>query len=63
MGICCVTQGTQTEALYQPRGVGWEGDGREVQEGGDICTPYGWFMLLSDRKQQTSESNYTSIKK
>ena len=23
MGICCMSQGTQTEALYQPRGVGW----------------------------------------
>ena len=25
MGICCMTQGTQTRALLQPRGVGWEG--------------------------------------
>ena len=24
-------------SLYQLRGVGWEGDGREVQKGGDIC--------------------------
>ena len=24
MGIFYMTQGTQTEALYQPRGVGWE---------------------------------------
>ena len=39
MGICCLIQGTQTEAVYQPRGVGGEGDGREVQEGGDICIP------------------------
>ena len=23
--------------LYQPREVGWEGDGKEVQKGGDIC--------------------------
>ena len=30
---------TQTGALYQPKGVGWEGDGREAQEGGDICIP------------------------
>ena len=30
-----MTQRTQTGALYQPRGVGWGGDGREVQEGGD----------------------------
>ena len=24
MGICCMSQETQTGALYQPRGVGWE---------------------------------------
>ena len=28
-----------TGALYQPRGVEWEGDWREVQKGGDICIP------------------------
>ena len=39
MGICCVAQETQTGALYQPRGVGWEGDGREGLKGGDICIP------------------------
>ena len=39
MGICCMSQETQTEALYQPRGVGWEGDGRKFQKGGDICIP------------------------
>ena len=35
------TQETQTGALYQPRGVGWggEGDRREVQKGGHICIP------------------------
>ena len=38
MGIICMAQETQTGALYQPRGVGW--DGR--WEGGskeDICIP------------------------
>ena len=40
MEICSMPQGTQTGALYQPRRVGWGGgDGREVQEGGDIYTP------------------------
>ena len=39
MGICCMAQETQTGALYQPRGVAGEGDGREPQKGGDICTP------------------------
>ena len=38
-GICYVAQEMQTRALYQPRGVGSEEDGREVQEVGDICIP------------------------
>ena len=39
MGICCMAQETQTGALYQPRGVGWEGDGREFLKGEDMCIP------------------------
>ena len=39
MGICCVAQEIKKGAQYQPRGVGWGGDGREVQEGGGICIP------------------------
>ena len=31
-----MAQETQTRALYQPRGVGGKGDGREVQKRGDI---------------------------
>ena len=36
-----MAQEAQTVALYRPRGVGWsgEGDGTEVQKGGDICIP------------------------
>ena len=34
-----MAQETQTGALYQPRGLGWEGDGKEVQEGEGICIP------------------------
>ena len=37
-----MSKGTQTGALYQPRGLRWVrggGDDREVQEGGDICIP------------------------
>ena len=26
-------------ALHQPRGMGWEGDGKEVQKGEDTCIP------------------------
>ena len=37
-----MAQETQTGPLYQPRGVGvrgGEGDGQEVQKGGDIYIP------------------------
>ena len=37
MGVGCMAQETQTGALYQPRGWDGDGDGREVQKGGDIC--------------------------
>ena len=39
LGIWYMAQETQTGALYQPRGWDGEGDGREVQKGGDICIP------------------------
>ena len=39
MGICCMAQETQTGALNQPRGVGWAGDGTEVQKGRDVYMP------------------------
>ena len=39
MGICCKAQETQTGALYQPGWGDGEGDGSEVQKGGDICIP------------------------
>ena len=39
MGICCVSQGTQTGALYNLEEWDGAGDGREVQEGGDIFIP------------------------
>ena len=39
MGTCCVAQGAQSSALRQPRGVDGEGDGREVQDRGDIYIP------------------------
>ena len=34
MGICFKSQETQTGALFQPRGVGSEEEGSEVQMGG-----------------------------
>ena len=37
MRICCISQETQTGALYQPRGVGWGGRWEGGSRGGDIC--------------------------
>ena len=39
VGICCLTQGTQTRALEQPRGWDEEEGGSEVQDGEDIGIP------------------------
>ena len=33
MGICSIAQETETGALYQPRGVGWEGRWEGVSKG------------------------------
>ena len=55
MGICCIAQETQTGALYQPKRVGWggkwEGDGKEVQKGGDIC------ISMADSCSDLTENN------
>ena len=42
MGICCVTQDTQTGALPQAEGWGGEGDGREIGREG-TCV-YLWLI-------------------
>ena len=39
MGICCLSQGTQTSLCNNLEGWDGEGSGREGQEGGDICVP------------------------
>ena len=52
MGICCMSQGTQTGALYQPRVVGWGGRWEGASRGRAYMYTYGWFMLMFDRKQQ-----------
>ena len=39
MGICCMDQETQRGALFNLEGWDGEGDGKEVQKGGDICIP------------------------
>ena len=45
MGICCMTQETQTGTLYQPRGVGWGGRWDGGSKGRGYMYTYGWFML------------------
>ena len=54
MGICYITHGTQTWALWQPRsmqwGRRWEGESR----GRGHMYTYGWFMLMFGRNQQNS---------
>ena len=50
-----MSQGTQTGALYQPRGVRRGGDGRQVQEGGSIGIP----MVDSCWKVKFAESYLT----
>ena len=47
MGICRMTQGIQTGALWQAEGCDGEGDGRGVWEGGDMGVPMAdsyWCM-------------------
>ena len=52
MGSACIAQEAHLGALWLPRGVGWVGDGKEVQEGGAIHVhTYGWFMLMYGKNQ------------
>ena len=51
MWICYMAQETQTEALYQPRGVGWGGRWGEVQKRGDIC------ISMADSCWDVTENN------
>ena len=39
MGICCMAQETETGVCVNPERGDGEGDGREVQNGGDMCIP------------------------
>jgi len=53
MGICCMSQETQTGTPYQSRWVGWGGRWERFKREGYMYT-YGWFMLRFDRKQQNT---------
>ena len=39
MGICCMAQELKQGLCVNLEGWDGEGDGREVQKGGDICVP------------------------
>ena len=39
LGTRCVAQGANPVLCDNLEGWVWEGDGREVQEGGDMCIP------------------------
>ena len=56
MGICCMSQETQTGALYQPRGVGGGGRGEVGSKGRGYIYVYLWLIHVKvfDRKQQNS---------
>ena len=54
-----MAQGIQMRPCNNLEGWNQEGDGREVQEGGDICIPMAEFILMVDRKQQNSVKRLT----
>ena len=61
MGICCMTKRTQTGLCDNLEGWNGEGDGREVQEGGDMGVPMAdscWCLT-----EQQKFCNSPSIKK
>ena len=59
MGICCMAQETQTGALYQSRGMRWEGGSK----GRGYMYTYGRFRLRFDGKQQNSIEKLSFNKK
>ena len=63
MGICCVTQGTETQAEGSVTGwgVGWGGDGREAQEGGEMGVPMADSCWCMTEIHKILYSNYPSI--
>ena len=63
MRICCMSQETQTGALYQPRGVAWGERWEGGSKGRGYMYTYGWFMSRFDRKQQNSVKQLSFNKK
>ena len=66
MWSCCITQGAQLCALWQPRGVRWGGSREGVSRGRWHMDTYGWFMLLYGRNQHNivvcTELDTTEVK-
>ena len=60
--ICCMTQGTQTGAQWQSRGVGWGGRWEGGSRGRGHMYTYGWFMLMYGRNQHKIIKQLSSIK-
>ena len=52
MGICSISQETQTGALYQPRGVGWGArcKGGSKGRGISISNADSWWGLTENNK-------------
>ena len=56
-------QDTQIGALYQPRGVGWDGRWEGGSKGRRYMYTYGCFMLRFDKEQQNSVKQLSFNKK
>ena len=56
MGFCCMSQGTQTGPLYQPRGVGWGERWEGVSKG------RRYMYTMTDSCQGLTENSQNSIK-
>ena len=54
MGICCMTQGPQSGALWQSRRGGWEGRWEGGSGGRWHGSTYGGFLLMYDGKARNS---------
>ena len=61
MGICYMSQETQTGNLHHLEG--WDGvAGREVPEGGDICIPMAdWASLIAQLVKNLPEMQETPV--
>ena len=57
MGSCCVAQRAQLGVLYDLEGSDEGDDGREVQEGGDIC------LHIHNSCIAETNTSYTTIEK